>query len=611
MVLDSNIYDISSSDDEEEDHSLDRNGSTGSAGLSPDFPKVFNMDAEEDDDVVIIDKPTVTSSVKRDKPRPMRFVDDDDCRILDTDPGATDITDIDPPLDSDELVMTGEKGPVACRDFAHARYQCVRYPFKTTLHSKFCAQCHCYVCDSLAPCTQWGDGSGSNDHCHATEESRWKTLRKLAKYGPVPSLAIPTTVVSAAPTPPLSNLSDYGNFTAAGRFLPSAVSLNTSSMTSLDTSSTLPINQAAVSQSPVSHPVGSRVPRQDHGISTTVKKDPLIIKLKPKARGKPSQPPHLGVRSPRHHSGNRSALPSPRTSPRTAPAPFSRTRDEIPPAGVQPPHFPQFASYPNPGPGRAGSGTVAGMPQHHSQSVPAFKTVPGREGGVAVMAPHVQFSLPNVAPYFSTPAPPLPSNPAPVHFSRTTVNSNAVPSYYPASAPPLPNSPPPYIPPPPSNAYNYSAPGAYDFPPPGVFDHNSARLPGTDATPVPHIPDSRYVSASALSTQQVNCNVNTATFYEGHSGAQPYDYLAQGYRSPVDSAHYPSSSYISSNGGNADILVGATEGWVEDATAHFDSFGNGILGTAPDHDHQAASSLNDVLEQMAGDDYLWEQFPCW
>lgn len=68
----------------------------------------------EDDDVVIIDKPTITGSVKRDKPRTVRTVmDDDECCILDTDPGATEITDIDPPLDSDELVMTGEKGPVS------------------------------------------------------------------------------------------------------------------------------------------------------------------------------------------------------------------------------------------------------------------------------------------------------------------------------------------------------------------------------------------------------------------------------------------------------------------------------------------------------------------
>ena len=367
----------------------------------------------------------------------------------------------------------------------------------------------------------------------------------------------------------------------------------------LDTSSTPPRSPSRITQSPVTHSVGSGVPRQMQSISSTVKKDPLVIKLRSKARGKPSQSPHLGVRSPRPHSGNRSALPS----PRTASAHPSRIGDEVLPPGVQPPQPPQFASYSSPGAGRPGSGTVADM---HSQPIP-YKTAIGRAGGAAVM--------PVPVPLFSALAPPLPNNPPPVHFSRTTVNPNVVSSFYNASPPPLPNSPPPYIPPPPpSGAYNHSSPGAYDYPPPGVFNHNSVRLPGADATvagfvpPVSHIPDSRYVSASALSAQQMICNVSTAPFYEGHSGAQPYDYVAQSYRSSVDSAHYPGSSYSLSNGGNADILAGATEGWVDDATAHFDSFGGGIIGTAPDHDQQIASSLNDVLEQMAGDDYLWEQF---
>jgi hypothetical protein len=134
------------------------------------------MDAE-DDDVVIIDKPRVAGSVKRDKARPIRpisVMDDDECCMLDTDPGATETTDIDPPLDSDELVMTGEKGPVsnlppstisffyhffyyflfsnfvfpvqvACRDFPHARYLCVHHPFKTTPHAKFCAQVDFFI----------------------------------------------------------------------------------------------------------------------------------------------------------------------------------------------------------------------------------------------------------------------------------------------------------------------------------------------------------------------------------------------------------------------------------------------------------------------------------
>jgi len=68
----------------------------------------------EDDDVVIIDRPTSNDKVKRDKPRGIRSVmDDDECCMLDTDPAATETVDCTPPLDSDELVMTGEKGPVS------------------------------------------------------------------------------------------------------------------------------------------------------------------------------------------------------------------------------------------------------------------------------------------------------------------------------------------------------------------------------------------------------------------------------------------------------------------------------------------------------------------
>jgi hypothetical protein len=38
MVLEAVVFDISSSDDEDEDHNQDRHGSTG---LSPNFPKVM------------------------------------------------------------------------------------------------------------------------------------------------------------------------------------------------------------------------------------------------------------------------------------------------------------------------------------------------------------------------------------------------------------------------------------------------------------------------------------------------------------------------------------------------------------------------------------------
>lgn len=77
------------------------------------FVQIFHMDAD-DDDVRIIDKPTSTSKVKRGRARVIRSaLDDDECCILDTDPGADATLDIVTSLDTDELVMTGEKGPVS------------------------------------------------------------------------------------------------------------------------------------------------------------------------------------------------------------------------------------------------------------------------------------------------------------------------------------------------------------------------------------------------------------------------------------------------------------------------------------------------------------------
>lgn len=40
-------------------------------------------------------------------------------------------------------------------------------------------QCHCYVCDALAPCLHWGTGLLDTDHCHATDKDRkWKQQRE-------------------------------------------------------------------------------------------------------------------------------------------------------------------------------------------------------------------------------------------------------------------------------------------------------------------------------------------------------------------------------------------------------------------------------------------------
>ncbi|PSR94898.1 Zinc finger CCCH domain-containing protein [Actinidia chinensis var. chinensis] len=108
---------------------------------------------------------------------------DDDCVVLDGDP--------DKPAesennwgggDSDDLLIVGEKGQIACRDYPHSRHLCVKFPFNSTPHERHCHQCHCYVCDSLAPCVNWGNGTSIVDHCHATDKDEiWNLQRQNFK----------------------------------------------------------------------------------------------------------------------------------------------------------------------------------------------------------------------------------------------------------------------------------------------------------------------------------------------------------------------------------------------------------------------------------------------
>ncbi|KAJ1416814.1 hypothetical protein SESBI_16968 [Sesbania bispinosa] len=92
---------------------------------------------------------------------------------------------------SDELLVVGEKGQIACRDYPHARHLCAKFPFSSTPHERHCSQCHCFVCDSLAPCLKWGTGILSSDHCHANDKTElWKIQRKnfkLCQSSPLPA----------------------------------------------------------------------------------------------------------------------------------------------------------------------------------------------------------------------------------------------------------------------------------------------------------------------------------------------------------------------------------------------------------------------------------------
>ncbi|GAB2210146.1 hypothetical protein Droror1_Dr00015404 [Drosera rotundifolia] len=95
----------------------------------------------------------------------------EDCFILDFDPTAPADVSKSKVIDGD-LSLVAEKGQVACRDYAHARYLCSRYPFSTTGHERYCVLCYCYVCDKTAPCQEW------KNHCNATHGCEtWQSLR--------------------------------------------------------------------------------------------------------------------------------------------------------------------------------------------------------------------------------------------------------------------------------------------------------------------------------------------------------------------------------------------------------------------------------------------------
>ncbi|KAF7051099.1 hypothetical protein CFC21_059378 [Triticum aestivum] len=112
--------------------------------------------------------------------------DDDDCVILDSDPDKPLIVvkEEKPGKDGaeEDLQVLSEKGEVACRDFPHPRHLCARLPFGSGSHANHCTMCHCYVCDSRAPCPMWGKGTLPTDHCHATDkDEKWKKQRQSLK----------------------------------------------------------------------------------------------------------------------------------------------------------------------------------------------------------------------------------------------------------------------------------------------------------------------------------------------------------------------------------------------------------------------------------------------
>ncbi|KAI3829798.1 hypothetical protein L1987_03926 [Smallanthus sonchifolius] len=152
-----------------------------------DYARGISNWVNDSDEVVVVNE--FRKPVKKLKSECCLVDLDDDCVVLDKDPnepvevregksgnGGDD--------DSDDIVVVSEKGQVACRDYPHSRHLCIKFPFSTTPNQSHCNQCYCYVCDSLAPCVYWGNGSASADHCHATDKDEfWILERKNAKNG--------------------------------------------------------------------------------------------------------------------------------------------------------------------------------------------------------------------------------------------------------------------------------------------------------------------------------------------------------------------------------------------------------------------------------------------
>ncbi|KAK4761699.1 hypothetical protein SAY87_029583 [Trapa incisa] len=134
----------------------------------------------DSDEVVLVKEVNPKSKSKGSQ----QLMDDDDCVILDSDPDKS-VAACDAPADdysSDDLLIVGESGQVACRDYPHSRHLCYKFPFSTAPHEGHCSLCHCYVCDLPAPCTFWGTGMLNTDHCHATDrEEHWRIRRKQSR----------------------------------------------------------------------------------------------------------------------------------------------------------------------------------------------------------------------------------------------------------------------------------------------------------------------------------------------------------------------------------------------------------------------------------------------
>ncbi|KAI3742000.1 hypothetical protein L1987_59679 [Smallanthus sonchifolius] len=172
--------------------------------ISDILDEVNRDDCGYDDEVVLVGEVLPKKPRKKLTSNPVLDLDDD-CVVLDHDPDKPPDVRKDSPTDqdqdedddSDDIIVVSEKGQVACRDYPHPRHLCIKFPFSSTPNQSHCDQCYCYVCDSLAPCIYWGNGSGCINHCLATDKIEFWVLERqnLKNVG---------KEVSAAPMNPVS-----------------------------------------------------------------------------------------------------------------------------------------------------------------------------------------------------------------------------------------------------------------------------------------------------------------------------------------------------------------------------------------------------------------------
>ncbi|XP_039039303.1 uncharacterized protein LOC120177144 [Hibiscus syriacus] len=196
------IFDLSSDDEEDTPAWEDPKGDDCNwlSEVLEAVDKVF----DSPDDLMVVGEVNSTNKSKSPNSvvRKVAEEDDGDCVVLDGDPDKASSDVNEPQKDSDECLIVGQKGQIACRDYPHPRHDCAKFPFSSTSHEQHCELCHCFVCDSRAPCGYWHSGTSSTDHCHATDKvEKWKTLRKTFRHernSPLPVTKAPVTSHSTA-----------------------------------------------------------------------------------------------------------------------------------------------------------------------------------------------------------------------------------------------------------------------------------------------------------------------------------------------------------------------------------------------------------------------------